>query len=109
MSLNKEILTNPVVKAAITALENGDLEQWNDLFTGSAELYDDGNKTDLAKFSKQAIGHERFTAIDKIENNGLALYGRFHSDKWGNFKPCFKFHISAEGRIYRLDIGQANY
>ena len=102
-------LNNPVVKSAIDALQQGDLQAWNALFTADATLLDDGRKIDLAAFSKDALGHERFTAIDKVENNGLDIYGKFHSDKWGDFKTYFKFHINAENKITKLEIGQANY
>ncbi|HVI45832.1 MAG TPA: hypothetical protein VM802_13240 [Chitinophaga sp.] len=109
MSVNTSIITHPVVKAAIDALQQGDNAAWSALFTDNAELYDDGNKRDLRSFSRDAVGHERFTSIDKVENNGQDLYGRFHSDQWGDFKTYFKFHIDSGGKINRLDIGQANY
>ena len=102
-------LNNPIVKSAIDALQQGDLQAWNALFAADASLFDDGRKIDLAAFSKDALGHERFTAIDKVENNGLDIYGKFHSDKWGDFKTYFKFHINGENKITKLEIGQANY
>lgn len=109
MTIPTEQLKNVTVKSAVEALQSGHIEQWLSLFTNNAELYDDGNKIDFQHFSKNALGHEHFTSIDKIENNGLDLYGKFHSDQWGNFKTYFKFHINAEGKIFRLDIGQASY
>ncbi len=107
--MNTNKLTNPTVKKAIEALQSADKDSWYSLFTNKAELFDDGNKIDFRNFSDKALGHERFTSIDKIENNGLDLLGKFHSDTWGDFKTYFKFHINAEGKIDRLDIGQANY
>ena len=104
-----EEITNPVARAAVKALNDADSSAWSALFTSTAELYDDGNKRDLNSFTKNAFGHERFTSIDKVENNGLHIYGGFHSDQWGDFKTYFKFHINTEGKIYRLDIGQADY
>lgn len=109
MSIPIDQLKNATVKSAIEALQSGNSERWSSLFTGNAELYDDDNKMDFQHFSKNALGHERFTSIDKIENNGLDLYGKFHSDQWGDFKTYFKFHINPEGKIFRLDIGQASY
>ncbi|SIO01082.1 nuclear transport factor 2-like protein [Chitinophaga niabensis] len=104
-----EKLTNPVVKKAIEALNAGDSKAWFALFTANAELYDDGNKMNFKQFSGKALGHERFTSIDKVENNSLDVYGKFHSDQWGDFKTYFKFHIDPSGKISRLDIGQASY
>lgn len=102
-------LTNATVKKAIDALQAGDKKAWFGLFTDDAALFDDGNKTNFKPFFEKALGHERFTSIDKVENNGLSVYGKFHSDQWGDFKTYFHFHINENGKINRLDIGQASY
>lgn len=108
-AMNTNQLTHPTVKKAIDALQAGDKNAWFALFTADAELFDDGHKMNFKNFFDKALGHERFTAIDKVENNGLNLYGRFHSDQWGDFKTYFRFTINTEGKISRLDIGQASY
>lgn len=102
-------IENPVAAKAIDALQTADKTAWFALFASDAQLYDDGNKMNLRSFFEKAIGHEYFTSIDKVENNGLAVYGKFHSDTWGNFKTYFKFTITPQGKISRLDIGQADY
>lgn len=107
--MNTDKLTNATVKKAIDALQTADSKAWFALFTSDAALYDDGNKMNFKSFFEKALGHERFTSIDKVENNGLDLYGKFHSDQWGDFKTYFKFHINTDGKINRLDIGQASY
>jgi hypothetical protein len=109
IKMDTSLLTQPIVKKAIDALQAGDKTAWFALFTDDAALYDDDNEKNFRHFFEKALGHERFTAIDKVENSGLHLYGRFHSDTWGNFKTYFKFFINPEGKIYRLDIGQADY
>lgn len=102
-------LKHPVVKQAIDALQAGDLKAWNALFSKNASLWDDGRKIDLGHFSQEALGHERFTAIDKVAREGLDIYGRFHSDRWGDFKTYFKFYIDDAGKIEKLEIGQVSY
>jgi hypothetical protein len=106
-TVNTEKLTNPIVKQAINALQAGDKQAWFTLFTNDAQLFDDGNKMNFKSFFEKALGHERFTSIDKVEQNGLHVYGKFHSDQWGNFKTYFKFTVEADGRISKLEIGQA--
>jgi hypothetical protein len=108
-TMNTEKLTNPVIKQAINALQNGDKQAWFALFTADALLFDDGNKMNFKSFFEKALGHERFTSIDKVEQNGLHVYGKFHSDQWGNFKTYFKFTVDADGKISKLEIGQAGY
>jgi OsmC-like protein len=55
------------------------------LFEPDAELYDDGNPRSLKEFTRDALGHERFTSMDHVEINRLVLPGSFHSDQWGDF------------------------
>lgn len=107
MELNK--ITNPIVKHAIQAWQEGDSKKWLACFTSDAKLLDDGNVRDFHKFSTQAIGTERFTSIDKVEDDSQSIYGEFHSDTWGDFKTYFKFHINEVGKISTLEIGQASY
>lgn len=109
MPVNVEKITNSIVRSAIESLSKGDEKAWFSIFTSDPELYDDGRKINFRNFSKSALGHERFTSIDKVENNGLNIYGHFHSDQWGEFKTYFRFHLTEEGKIEKLEIGQADY
>jgi len=109
MAIDLTKLSNAKVKAAITALQKGDEKTWFPLFATDVAFYDDGNQMKFNNFFKKALGHERFTKIDKVENNGMEVYGDFHSDQWGDFKTYFKFQLNKEGKITRLDIGQAAY
>jgi hypothetical protein len=102
-----DVLTNATVKAAIEALQKADRKAWSALFEPDAKLYDDGRPRPLQKFTDDALGHERFTSIEHVENHGLDVIGAFHSDTWGNFRTYFRFRLSPAGKIERLDIGQA--
>ena len=55
--------THPTVKAAIDALERGDHAAWSALFEPGAKLFDDGSPRSLETFTRDAVGHERFTSI----------------------------------------------
>jgi hypothetical protein len=105
--MNLDMLSNPTVKAAIQALQAGDKQAWNAQFAPGASLFDDGSPRRLKQFTEDALGHERFTSIDKVDNDGLDLVGHFHSDQWGDFVTYFRFQLNAAGKITRLDIGQA--
>jgi len=102
-------ISHPTVKAALSAWQQGDSALWHSFFTSDVVLLDDGKPRDFNRFSKEAIGHERFTSIDKVEDDGKSVYGHFHSDTWGDFKTYFKFHLHASGKFYKLEIGQADY
>lgn len=107
-ALRTEELSNATVRAAISALQQGDRQAWAELFERDARLYDDGTPRSLAAFSRDALGHERFTSIDHVDNHGLDIVGHFHSEQWGDFRTYFRFQLSAGGKIARLDIGQAD-
>jgi len=102
-------IPNNLVREAISALQEGNKEKWFELFEDNATLFDDGRQISFRSFFQTAIGHERFTSIDKIENNGLNIFGHFHSDQWGDFKTFFKFGITGGRKINKLEIGQAKY
>ncbi|NJM25911.1 MAG: hypothetical protein HC859_10945 [Bacteroidia bacterium] len=104
--MNLDKLSNPVVKAAIDALQRGHKSDWRALFSPNASLLDDGRPRDLMQFTSSAW-HERFTSIDRVEHDGCDIYGHFHSDQWGDFETYFKFHIGGDNKISRLEIGQA--
>lgn len=106
MDLSK--ITDSTVQQAITALQVGD-KSWYSFFTENPVMTDDGNKVDFKNFFAKALGHEKFTTIDKVENSGKDIYGNFKAGQWGTFKVFFKFHVAANGKFDRLDIGQANY
>jgi hypothetical protein len=95
-------LTNPTVRAAIDAVERGDRSAWEH----DAKLSDDGNPCSLEQFNQ--LGHERFTSIERVDNNGRDLAGQFRSDQWGDFRSYFRFQLSPAGKIKRLNIGQAS-
>jgi hypothetical protein len=101
-------LTDMKVRKAIEALQAGDKTMWLALFSVDAKLTDDGSPRSFIGFANDALGHERFTTIDRVDNAGLDIYGHFHSDRWGDFETYFKFHPGPDGKFVRLDIGQAN-
>lgn len=109
ISMDTSKLSNPTVKAAFQAWQEGNAALWLSYFTADAQLLDDGHPRDFSNFSTEAIGHEQFTSIDIVKDSGRSIYGKFHSDTWGNFKTYFRFHLDASGKIYKLEIGQADY
>lgn len=102
-------ITNNIAKSALEAWQSGNSRLWISYFAENPKLLDDGNPRNFQDFSTNVIGHERFTSIDKVEDNGLSIYGYFHTEEWGDFKAYFKFHINQDGKIYLLEIGQAHY
>ncbi|MGV3558717.1 hypothetical protein [Larkinella arboricola] len=108
-NMDTSVIKNRMVKEAIDAFQSSDVTKWLSLFSDDAVLLDDGKPRNFKKFSTKAIQIEKFTSIDKVEDNGTSVYGHFHSDVWGDFKAYFKFQFNEAGKITVLEIGQANY
>jgi hypothetical protein len=104
--MRTDSLTNPTVRGTIDALQRGDRSAWSSFFEPDAELYDDGSPRSLEKFTHDALGHERFTSIERVSHDGLEVVGAFHSDQWGDFETYFRFRLAPSGKITRLDLGQ---
>jgi hypothetical protein len=102
--MKTDAVTNLTVKAAIEALQSGDRKDWLALFAPDAELYNDDSPGSLKEFTRDALSHERFTSIDRV--NGVDLTGAFHLDGWGDFRTYFRFQLSSAGKS-NDDIGQA--
>ena len=105
--MDTSLLTNPTVRAAITALQAGDAAAWQKLFVDDAVMTDDGKPRSLVDFTHQAIGKEKFITIDRIDQGGKRLVGDFDAGQWGVFKVFFDFRLDENGAILQLDIGQA--
>ena len=106
MDLSK--ITNSQVKQAIEALQNNDKTAWYSFFTNDVTFTDDGRTLDFKPFFDNAFSHkERFLEIEKVENEGKDITGKFYAGQWGTFKVFFKFHQQSDGKFNRLDIGQA--
>ncbi|WP_205529568.1 nuclear transport factor 2 family protein [Taibaiella koreensis] len=101
-------VTDSTARAALDAWQKGDGPTFLSFFAPEAQLFDDGHPRDFRRFVAEACGHERFTDIDKVANEGRDIYGPFHTEQWGDFNAYFKFHINDQGKITRLDIGQAS-
>ncbi len=105
-----EELSNPIVKAALTALHAGNRSAWLALFTPNATLTDDGSKRSYIEWSGSELfgkGNGRIINIESESANGLTINALFHSTVWGEFRTFWTFEIQGDN-ITRLDVGQLN-
>lgn len=103
-------LSHPIVKAAMTAVNQNDRATWFALFNPAVKLTDDGNPCQYVKWADTEIfgkGNGRISTIDSEAADGLTVNAVFHSAVWGEFMTFWKFEIQDE-KITRLDVGQMN-
>ena len=106
--MNSEELSNPIVKAAVTALHAGNRSAWLALFAPNAVLTDDGSKRNPVEWSDTELfgkGNGRIINIESQTADGLTIHTLFHSTVWGEFRTFWTFHIQGD-KISRLDVGQ---
>ena len=101
--MKDEELTNPVVRAVVIAMRNGDREAFFAAFSPSAKLTDDGHPHPLVEWADreifQAHGH---LDVEREDRRGLELIGPFHSDQW-DMSTMWLFEIM-NGRVQHLDV-----
>ena len=118
VSISGKLITNPTVRKAIDALQQGEVRAWLSLFVKNAVLYDHGNAMTAGEFIEKSAGREYFTRIDRADDTGLSVFGSYHTVQWGDFLVSFRFFLMGEegsrrrgggDRIYRLDVSQVAY
>ena|SRR5215207_3630020 len=95
--LNLQGIDNPIVRSAIQALNSRNKEQWYKLFSDNPMLTDDGNPHDFTKWCEAELFSSSLAylaSVDKVEDGGLTVYGKFHSDKWGDSTSTFSIPLS---------------
>ena len=95
--MKTDALTNPIVRAAIEALQNGNRRPGRRSLSLMLNSMMMGVLVASRSFTHDALGHERFTSVDRVENNGLDLAGAFHSDPMGRFSDILQVSALAWG------------
>lgn len=98
-----EDLTNPLVRAVIVALRDGDRKGFFAAFAPSAKLTDDGHLEPFKDWADRELfrGHGRLE-VEREGQAGIELFGRFHSNQW-EMVTVWRFRV-VDGRIHRLDV-----
>ena len=95
-NLDLHTIDQPIVRSAIEAMNSRNKKQWYGLFSDKSELIDDGNPQDFKEWSQRELFGSSvayLASIDKVEDGGLTIYGKFHSDQWGDFKTFMRLHV----------------
>jgi hypothetical protein len=107
-NLDLHAIDHPIVRSAIEAMNSRNKKRWYELFSDKPELTDDGNAQDFNEWSEREVFGSSIAylaSIDKVEDGGPTIYGRFHSDQWGDFKTFMRFHVE-DDKITKLEVGQ---
>ncbi|MFI7386704.1 nuclear transport factor 2 family protein [Streptomyces sp. NPDC049813] len=107
MPMQTAKLSDPAVRAFVTALNAHDEEAFRAALAPDATMADDGSERDLAEWTAREIfdshGHME---IEKEKAGGRSLVARYSNDTWGEMRTAWTFDVT-DGKITRFETGQA--
>ncbi|MFG2358587.1 nuclear transport factor 2 family protein [Streptomyces sp. NPDC048521] len=108
MTIQPAKLSDPAVRAFVTAVNSHDREAFMALLAPGATMADDGSDRDLAAWIDEEIfqshGHME---VDNESDGGHTLLARYSNDTWGEMRTKWTFTVEEDGRISRFETGQA--
>ncbi|MCX4975037.1 MULTISPECIES: nuclear transport factor 2 family protein [unclassified Streptomyces] len=108
MTIQVAKLSDPAVRAFVTAVNAHDLDAFQALLAPGATMSDDGSDRDLADWTDREIfsshGH---MDVDNESNGGRSLIAHYSNDTWGEMKTKWSFTVDDGGKISRFETGQA--
>ncbi|MEU8516259.1 nuclear transport factor 2 family protein [Kitasatospora sp. NPDC048722] len=107
MTISPAKLSDPTVRAFVTAINAGDRDAFLAVLTPDATMSDDGSDRDLVQWIDREIfepnGH---MDVQTEANGGHALVANFTNATWGEMRTAWRFTVDA-GKISRFETGQA--
>ncbi|MFF6986259.1 MULTISPECIES: nuclear transport factor 2 family protein [unclassified Streptomyces] len=108
MTIQTAKLSDPAVRAFVSAVNAHDRDAFLALLAPGATMADDGSDRDLAEWIDREIfsshGHMQ---VDRESDGGRALVARYSNDAWGEMRTRWTFTVGDDGRIARFETGQA--
>ncbi|MBZ9642956.1 nuclear transport factor 2 family protein [Streptomyces sp. PSKA30] len=108
MTIQPAKLSDPAVRAFVTAVNAHDLEGFMTLLAPGATMSDDGADRDLADWiDREIFSSHGHMEVDNESNGGRSLIARYSNDTWGEMRTRWSFVVEDDGRISRFETGQA--
>ncbi|MFE9623470.1 nuclear transport factor 2 family protein [Streptomyces sp. NPDC006527] len=108
MTIQTGKLTDPAVRAFVSAVNAHDREAFLSLLTPDATMADDGSDRDLAEWiDREIFSSHGHMEVDNESSGGRALVARYSNDTWGEMRTRWRFVVEDDGRISRFETGQA--
>ncbi|AJE85942.1 MULTISPECIES: nuclear transport factor 2 family protein [Streptomyces] len=100
-------LSDPAVRAFVSAVNAHDREAFEAALAPGATMSDDGSDRDLAEWCDREIfashGH---MDVDREAQNGRSLTAVYRNDTYGEMRTKWTFFVD-DGKITRFETGQA--
>ncbi|MFJ3902217.1 nuclear transport factor 2 family protein [Streptomyces sp. NPDC090025] len=107
MTLPVAQLSDPVVRAFVTALNANDRPAFTALLTADATMSDDGTDRNLQEWTdREVFSSNGRMDIESESDGGRALVATYTNDTWGSMRTAWRFTVEGD-RISRFETGQA--
>ncbi|MCF3123187.1 hypothetical protein [Streptomyces luteocolor] len=107
MSIQVNRLSDPTVRAFVTAVNAHDKAAFEALLTPGATMSDDGSDRDVADWTEREIfssnGH---MDIESESDGGRGLLVTYRNDTWGEMRTRWRFTVDGD-KVSRFETGQA--
>ena len=108
MTIQPAKLSDPAVRAFVSAVNAHDREAFLALLAPGATMADDGSERDLDDWIDREIFSSRgHMDVDNESRGGRDLIARYSNDTWGEMRTKWHFEVGEDGRISRFETGQA--
>ncbi|KAB1148644.1 nuclear transport factor 2 family protein [Streptomyces luteolifulvus] len=108
MTIQTARLSDPSVRAFVSAVNAHDRDGFLKLLTDDATMSDDGSERDLADWiDREIFSSHGHMEVDNESQRGRALLARYSNDTWGEMRTKWRFTVEDDGRISRFETGQA--
>jgi len=107
MTIQTAKLSDPAVRAFVTAVNAHDREAFLALLAPGATMADDGSDRDLDDWiDREIFSSNGHMDVDNESRGGRVLIARYRNDAWGEMRTRWHFEVE-DGRISRFETGQA--
>ncbi|MGA4842342.1 nuclear transport factor 2 family protein [Streptomyces sp. G45] len=107
MTIPVDQLSDPTVRAFVTALNAGDQNALYAVLTPGATMSDDGSDRNLREWlDREAFSSNGRMDVESEADDGRALVANYRNDTWGAMRTTWRFTVDG-GRISRFETGQA--
>ncbi|MFH8724553.1 nuclear transport factor 2 family protein [Streptomyces termitum] len=107
MTISESQLSDPAVRAFVTALNANDRDAFAAALAPGATMSDDGTERDLAAWTEREVFSSRGRmAVESEEEDGRVLVATYTNDTWGSMRTAWRFTVE-DGRVARFETGQA--
>ncbi|KJS60015.1 hypothetical protein [Streptomyces rubellomurinus] len=108
MTIAPAKLSDPTVRALVTAINANDRDAFLALLAPDATMSDDGSDRDLLPWiDREIFGSHGHMEVQTEADGGRALVANFRNETWGEMRTAWRFTVTSGGRISRFETGQA--